>query len=285
MTVGVVIRTLNESEHIARCLQTLADQHAPHELDVLVLDSGSTDDTIALARAHGARVHEMAPEDFDYSKSLNLGIELVEGELILILSAHAIPVNLDWVGHMTAPFEDPDVAGVASRQVPWPGAPFREVHRLAETFPEQRRVFRSGDDPLFSNAASCIRRSAWVDEPFTLPAAEDIDWGRRMVAAGRAIVYEPAAIVYHSHDESPRAVARRLIDISRGGTTSHLARTRRRTLREAAGLVFRDAKIIRSLDESRKRKLGHLRGLLQTAFYYVRDFSKTGSTAQLRRDG
>lgn len=285
MTVGVVIRTLNESEHIGRCLQTLADQHAPHTLDVLVLDSGSTDDTLALARAGGARVHEMAPEDFDYSKSLNLGIELVEGELILILSAHAIPTDLDWVGHMTAPFEDPNVVGVASRQVPWPGAPFREAHRLAETFPEQRRVFRTGEDPLFSNAASCVRRSAWVDEPFTLPAAEDIDWGRRMVAAGHEIVYEPAAVVYHSHDESPRAVARRLIDISRGGTTSHIPRTRTRTVREAAGLVFRDSKLIRGLDEPLKRKLGHLGGLLQTAFYYVRDFSRTGSTAELRRDG
>ena len=41
---------------------------------MLVLDSGSTDDTLAIARAHGARIYEMAPEDFDYSRSLNVGI-------------------------------------------------------------------------------------------------------------------------------------------------------------------------------------------------------------------
>ena len=45
-------------------------------------------------------------------------------------------------------------------------------------------------DILFSNAASCIRSSAWRAEPFTLPAAEDVEWAERVVAAGWKVVYE-----------------------------------------------------------------------------------------------
>ena len=52
-TVGVVIRTLDESELIGRCLETLALQRGNFELDVLVVDSGSTDATLEIARSHG----------------------------------------------------------------------------------------------------------------------------------------------------------------------------------------------------------------------------------------
>src|SRR4051812_8888160 len=92
-TVGVVIRTLNESEHIARCIQTLRQQQGRFELDVVVVDSGSTDGTVELGRANGARIVELSPDEFDYSKALNLGIESVRGDLVVSLSAHAIPVD------------------------------------------------------------------------------------------------------------------------------------------------------------------------------------------------
>src|SRR3954452_6764051 len=110
MSVGVVIRTLNERELIARCLETLRAQQPARELDLLVVDSGSTDDTVALAEAGGARILHMSPGDFDYSKSLNVGIEEVRGDLVVLLSAHAIPLTDDWLETMTAPFADTAVA-------------------------------------------------------------------------------------------------------------------------------------------------------------------------------
>jgi len=281
--VGVVIRTLNESALIGRCLETLAAQRPGFDLDVLVVDSGSTDATVAIAEQHGARVLHMRPEDFDYSRALNAGIAEVEGDVILLLSAHAIPVDDDWIASMLAPFEDPAVAGVASRQVPWDDAPWDEVSRLAATFGRDRREFEAGTDPghiLFSNAASAIRRSAWEALPFTLPAAEDLDWARRVVAAGGTIVYEPAAEAYHSHLESPRAKARRLIDVNRVNGP----RTLRRTLREAAGLAAREARAILALDEPASRKAAHLAESAQVAVFYVRDFGRSGSTAERRRE-
>jgi rhamnosyltransferase len=276
--IGVVIRTLNEAEHIGTCLETLARQQPGFDLDVLVVDSGSTDDTMAIARAHGARVHEIAPEEFDYSKAINVGIEQVEGDLILILSAHAIPVDDRWIAAMLAPFEDERVAGVASRQVPWPDAPVREVLRLAREFPAAGRVY---DEPpvLFSNAASCVRRSVWREQPFTLPAAEDLEWGERVVQLGWRIAYTAESAVHHSHDESPRAQAQRMIDINR---VDDDGRTVRKTLREAAGILYRDSRRIVTFDQPWRRKLALLAELVQMVFYYVVDFTRSGCIAERR---
>ena len=284
-TIGIVIRTLNESELIGRCLDTLRRQRCPLELDIVVVDSGSTDATREIARSHGARIIELPPDEFDYSRALNVGIEEARGDVVVSLSAHAIPLDDQWLDRMTVHFSEPRVAGVASGQVPWPDASWREARRLRDEFGGSGAVYVAGnaDGIVFSNAASSIRRSAWRDEPFTLPAVEDLEWARRVVAAGWSIVYEPQAAVYHSHRESPRALARRLIDISRAHDADAAPRTRRRTAREAAGLVVRDSRSILALHEPLRRKLGYLTDLMQTACYYVVDFSRPGTTAERRQ--
>jgi rhamnosyltransferase len=282
-TVGVLMRTLNESELIGRCLETLQRQRAGVELDILVVDSGSTDSTLEIARSYGARIYNMAPDAFDYSASLNVGIEQLPHDLILILSAHAVPVDDEWMGRMLRPFDDPKVAGVASRQVPWDGAPWVEVERLARAFGAETMVYSgAADGVLFSNAASCIRRSVWREEPFTLPAAEDLDWAERVARAGWKVVYEASAAVYHSHDESPRAQARRLIDLHRADAS--VPRGRWSTLREAAAFLKRDLGAIVGRDEPVRNKLAHLRELVAMVWWYVVDFSRSGTTAELRRE-
>jgi rhamnosyltransferase len=281
--IGVVIRTLDESEHIGACLDSLLAQRGGFDLDVLVVDSGSTDATVEIARAAGARIVEMSPEEFDYSRSLNLGVGEVRGEIIVSLSAHSIPVDDAWLERVTANFADPRVAGVSTRQVAWPGAPWQEVNRVGQTFGEARRVYLDGaTDILFSNAASAFRRDVWLEHPFTLPAVEDLDWARRVVAAGWTVVYDPATAVYHSHRESPRAQARRMIDINRVHADGSL-RTRRRTLREAASFFARDARSILRLEVPLRRRLAFLAELAATVTYYVFDFSRSGTTAERRR--
>ena len=281
--VGVVIRALNESALIGKCLGALARQDGPFDLDMLLVDSGSTDATVEIARGHGARVLELPPADFDYSRALNDGIEEVRGDLVVVLSAHAIPIGDDWLERMTRWFDNPRVAGVASRQVPWPDAPWMEVHRLGEQFGDTSRTSADDQDVLFSNAASVIRRATWREQPFVLPAAEDADWAERVTARGWTIVYEADAAVHHSHRESPRAQALRMIDINRVLDRDRTPRTPLRTIREAAGLVVRDARKIMALEgHTTTRKIGHLVELIQLAWYYVIDFSRSGTTAERR---
>lgn len=283
--IGVVIRTLNEGALLGRCLEALRAQRGGYELDTIVVDSGSTDDTLEIARRGGARILEIPPGEFDYSHALNVGIRAVSGDLIVTLSAHAIPVGNDFLELLAAPFEDVAVAGVGARQLPWPDAPWQEVYRLRDQFDERRRVYPGADaDILFSNAASCIRRGVWNREPFTLPAVEDLEWARRVVGAGWKIVYEPRAAVYHSHYEDARARAQRLIDMNRVNSGAGRPRSARRTLREAIGLVFRGSRTVLGLDTSIGRKLLHLLDVIRMAWYYAVDFSRHGTTAERRRE-
>lgn len=283
-TVGVVIRTLNESELLGRCLETLHAQEGGVDVDVVVVDSGSTDSTLRIAEAGGARIVELSPAEFDYSKALNVGIEAVRGDVVVSLSAHAIPSSDRWLAQMCAPFDDPRVAGVTSRQVPWPDAPWQEVERLQRQFDGTPRSWGLGDEDelLFSNAASAIRRDVWSEEPFTLPAVEDLEWARRVVDRGWSIVYEPAASVYHSHHEDARSRARRLIDISRAHD-GDASRGPRQTLREGAGLLVRESRAILKLPESPRRKAAYVADLVRTVYFYVTDFSRSGTTAERRR--
>lgn len=282
-SLGVVIRTLNESALLGRCIDTLRSQATELPLDILVVDSGSTDGTVDIAREHGARVIEIPPEDFDYSSALNLGIREVRGDLIALLSAHAIPVDDQWVARVTAPFADEFVAGVASGQVPWPDAPWWEVLRIGRAFPTSRIEYRDpAAEIVFSNAASCIRRDVWEAHEFTLPAAEDVDWARRVVAEGWSVVYDPQATVFHSHDEDARARARRLIDINRVG--EGMRRSRARTVKEALGLMYSNGRSILALEEPVRRRAAYLADLARMCWYYAIDFARPGSTAERRRE-
>ena len=102
-----------------------------------------------------------------------------------------------------------------------------------------------------------------------------------VVESALTIVYEPAATVYHSHDEDPRAQARRMIDIMRADAS--VVRTRRRTLREAAGLAYGDGRAVLALNEPLSKRAGYLVELVKMVWFYVVDFDAKGTTAERRR--
>ena len=87
--------------------------------------------------------------------------------------------------------------------MPWPDAPWQEVHRLQPSSARTAHIPRARrGEVVFSNAASAIRRSVWQRQPFTLPAVEDLEWAQRVVARGWQIVYEPRTAVSPSHHET-----------------------------------------------------------------------------------
>jgi len=278
--VSFVVRTYNEAAFLGRLLDVLdAQLGVTASREVIVVDSGSTDGTPDIARDRGVNLIEISKAAFDYSKALNLGIEQGDGDVIAILSAHAIPCTTDWLAVMLSHFEGDSVAGVYCRQVPWPGAYWREVVRIGRMFEASSRTFDSGNargDVAFSNAASCIRRSVWQARPFNLPAAEDIEWATTVVADGHRIVYEARVAVYHSHNETPRQAAKRLIDLEKAADIQ-LSRHRSfiLTARQSAGAAWRDAREIVRYTSSLPRRLQLGWDSVLRSFWFIRDFSRT----------
>ena len=100
--VSFVVRTYNEAAFLGRLLDVLdAQLGVTASREVIVVDSGSTDGTPDIARDRGVNLIEISKAAFDYSKALNLGIEQGDGDVIAILSAHAIPCTTDWLAVMS----------------------------------------------------------------------------------------------------------------------------------------------------------------------------------------
>lgn len=191
------------------------------ELEVLVVDSGSTDGTVGLAERYGAKVHEVPAAEFNHGATRNLGISLAEGQYVALLVQDAVPLNAYWLSAMVEDLErDERVAVVYSRQVPRPEAGVLTralVNNLSTAGHERREQYISDIDEYramrpaerrkvaaFDNVSSCIRRSVWAEFPFERASfAEDLKWGKRAVESGYKIVYEPLSAVVHSHERGP----------------------------------------------------------------------------------
>ena len=93
----------NEGEFIGQTLEAIFSQKAPTPFEVIVLDSGSTDQTLKILGNYDVRVEEIPAEDFSFGGALNRGVELAQGEIIVNLSAHCIAVNKYWLERLTLP--------------------------------------------------------------------------------------------------------------------------------------------------------------------------------------
>jgi len=279
-TISCVIRTYNESRHLGKLIEVLRSQQSDCEHpEIIVVDSGSTDSTVEIAESHKVKLIKMPKSEFNYSKSLNLGIESSTGGLIVILSAHSIPCNNDWLQRMCAHFENERIAAVYCRQVPWPGADPAEVFRIKNTFGTQSKIFSRdtiNENMRFSNAASCIRQSLWKKHPFTImPAAEDREWAQWAIKNGYQVIYDAEAPVYHSHNESCRKSAQRIVEIEKAADIRLLRkRNLLLTIKQAMGRFIRHLVVVYSSEHFKGSRAHHSVKCLLTSFWYLVDFHR-----------
>ncbi len=205
---SLVIRAFNEEMHIGRLLEGVRRQSV-QDVEVILVDSGSTDATAPIAAQYGARVVHIPPADFTFGRSLNLGLAAATCDLVAIASAHVYPVYPDWLESLLAPFADPAVGLTYGKQRGDENSKFSEHQIFARWFPDQPQP-RQGH-AFCNNANAAIRRSLWEQHPYdeTLTGLEDLAWAKWAQEQGHAIAYVPEAEVVHVHNETPRGVLNR----------------------------------------------------------------------------
>ncbi len=206
--ISVVIRSYNEERHIGRLLEGILQQTV-QDVEIILVDSGSTDDTLTIARRYPVRILSIRPEEFSFGRSLNRGCAAANGEIIAIASAHVYPVYKDWLERLTAPFANPQVALVYGKQRGNEHSKYSEHQIFAKWFPDEPNPDQP--HPFCNNANAAIRRSVWEQIPYdeTLTGLEDTAWAKQALQRGYKIVYEPAAEIIHVHDETPRRIYNR----------------------------------------------------------------------------
>jgi rhamnosyltransferase len=217
--VSIVIPTKNAGSLFVNTLEGIKNQEYEDHIELVCIDSGSSDETISLAEQYGAIVKTIPPEEFNHGLTRNMGIEISSGEIIIIMSQDAVPGDRYLIKNFVDAFEDPQVAGAYARQVPrtdadlltkrnlnhWlTGRETEEVRWIKnwktykQLTPMQRHRFYNFDD-----VCSALRKSVWKAIPFRAnDFGEDIDWSQQVLEAGWKIAYWPKSFVVHSHDRS-----------------------------------------------------------------------------------
>ena len=202
--------------------QVLAAAIAQGPSELIVIDSGSRDRSPEIARAAGADLIEIAPEEFGHGRTRNLGADRSTGELICFLTQDAVPVD-GWLDAYREAFTlDERVGAAFGPHLPRPGtSPMiaREPTEFFATFsPDGRPALqRRGDASFLSNVNACYARACWEQLRFPDVAySEDQAFGRAMLDAGWVKVFHPGAAVLHAHDYGPLDFSRRYFDEYRG---------------------------------------------------------------------
>ncbi|TFG94727.1 MAG: glycosyltransferase, partial [Myxococcales bacterium] len=218
--VSVLLLTLDAMRGLPELWGRLAEQEIDARVEIVAVDSGSSDGTAEFLEPRVDRFVRIPRERFNHGTTRNLGIETCRGEAVALLVQDALPAGPCWLSELVDAVRDEAVAGAFSRQIPAPGASALSRQQLAgwvaaELAPRRTRLSPQAFASLsplermracaFDNVSSLVRREVWRQHPFPeTPIAEDIAWGKRVLLAGWELAYAPGSAVFHSHDRSLR---------------------------------------------------------------------------------
>ena len=205
---SIVIRAYNEEKHIGRLLTGITQQNV-QPVQIILVDSGSTDATAAIASRYPVDLVQIRPEDFTFGRSLNLGIQAARADFVVMASAHVYPVYPDWLERLLAPFADEQVGLAYGKQRGAETSHFSEHQVFARWFSDVPVHHQA--HPFCNNANAAIRRALWERHPYdeTLPALEDLAWARWAQEQGWWVSYAAEAEIIHVHQETWRGVYNR----------------------------------------------------------------------------
>lgn len=207
-SVSVVICTLNRSTSLRATLECLTRQHWP-QMEVVVVNGPSTDDTEAVLGEWAGRVKVRHCPDANLSMSRNIGIRAAAGEIVAFIDDDALP-EFNWLEQATAPFSDPEVAGVGGIVFDHTGMRLQYAYGAVDRFGNciyrddapfdfsvpgaSRFTHLLGTNSLFR--ASSLRAIGGFDETYEY-FLDETDVCCRLIDAGYRLVQLPNAAVHH----------------------------------------------------------------------------------------
>ncbi|MBL7196707.1 MAG: glycosyltransferase family 2 protein [Candidatus Omnitrophica bacterium] len=217
--ISIVILSKNEEKYIGFTLEMIFRQDIDKKYEVIIIDSGSRDSTLDIARRYPVKIFKIPKEEFGHGRTRNKSAEIAEGRIIVFLNADAIPLNEKWLKSLIYHFEnDQKIVGVYSRIYPHADCnPLRSWEILNEVnylynegrvkyienldnydhmSPRDKRNFLA-----FQTISCAIRRDFLLKYPFrNIGFGEDLEWSKRIMENRFKIVFEPRSSVSHSHN-------------------------------------------------------------------------------------
>jgi rhamnosyltransferase len=206
---SIIIRTLNEARYLPQLFEAIDGQRSEFRSELIIVDSGSTDGTLEIARSKGCRILKIAKEDFSFGRSLNIGCNEALGKYLIIISGHCVPCHGSWMQRLVAPLSEGEAEYTYGRQIGGKETHWSEHRIFAKYFPEKSSIPQQGI--YCNNANSALLKSAWDRYKFdeSLTGLEDMHLAQRLIANGGKVGYVAEASVFHFHHEKWPQVRRR----------------------------------------------------------------------------
>ena len=291
--VTIAILTYDGEAYLGRILEMIRRQDYEGAVEVLVIDSGSTDRTLDIVRSFPEVVlHQIPNSEFGHGKTRNLAARLAKGRFIAYLTHDAVPASEGWLRELLAPFDlDERIVAVMGKQVPRPscfpllkyeiegvfagfGPDFGTSLFYKDRFADSEGVLSAMG--FYSDVNSAARRDFLVEViPYRdVRYAEDQLFGRDVIDAGLIKAYAPRGAVEHSNDLTLDEYGKRIFDETVGlrqiGTAippMSRGTQLRLTLRGIGGDT------LRILRDARYGRLRKLYWLLTNPSYQIRKWS------------
>nr|WP_276322250.1 glycosyltransferase family 2 protein [Cohnella luojiensis] len=217
-----MIPTLNAASYIKKLIESLRSQtEQPYE--IIVVDSTSDDNTVAIAREMGVIVLTVSRKSFDHGGTRNYAASHATGDIFVFITQDALPSDNVFLENLIKPFESSDIAAAYGRQVAVSGTPILERIAKEVNYPLESmikslaNVKRFGIKTFFfTNVCSAIRSKTFREIggfPAPIMSNEDMILAAKCILAGYSIAYAAEARVDHSHDYTLKEVFGRYFDI------------------------------------------------------------------------
>jgi len=226
MTVGVVIPTYHPGNELARLLDGLARQsEVPERVLIINTEQEAFPDGLIdeyLPRLKNLSVLHIAPEEFNHGLTRDLGMKLMDTDLVLFMTQDAVPAGRCLVERLRRAFEDPQTAAAYARQLPRPDADATEVFARHFNYPAVSarktkadlgtlgiKTFFCSDVCAMWRRETCFEAGGFEKVIFN----EDMILAGKLIQMGYAVAYAADARVIHSHDYGWRSLLRRNFDL------------------------------------------------------------------------
>ena len=150
-TVSVIIRTLNEERYLRSLLEGISSQSCNFNVEVVLIDSGSTDQTLNIASEFNCNILFIDRKDFSFGRSLNLACASAVGDYLVLVSGHCFPVDNYWINRLVSPLSDGIAQYVYGGQIAGDHSCWSEHNILKKYFPSISRIPQNG---FFCNNAN-----------------------------------------------------------------------------------------------------------------------------------
>jgi rhamnosyltransferase len=213
-TISVIIPVKNGACTLGRCLTSIRNQVGIGLLEIIIIDSNSSDQSATIAQEYGARILSIPPQEFNHGLTRNIGVDFASGDLLFFTVQDAWLSEPNLLQKMSSHFFNSEFMGVVGHQaVPHEldKNPILWFKRFTEPRTQYRKLQNRNDLETLTNVekaeliawdnvVAMYRKSALQDLPFTNTRfAEDWIWSRDALLKGYTLVYDPSSVVYHYH--------------------------------------------------------------------------------------